>query len=288
MNDERNFEDDVRAALKAVEPGLSLDPARVIRRGRRLRYRRQAATGGVALGMAAAVSVPIALANSGASIVATGPSVGPSAAGTSGTAAVSYTCPAPGEVRKPGPDAYQFTDKFWGPGPTVVGRPAGDPICPGDFSDHGEVAFWMGRENPIMVSIGQPGYNLWEGRINPRTGKLEGIFQSVGFTDRQLAQRRPGFVGLAVDGGWERYLMGMYLGPVADIDFRVVGRKLDVRIVKWSKDPNVSVVWSRIPAGLDVNRLVDSIYQKPGDVKIVARDADGRPLPLGDTEVMGG
>lgn len=272
-----NFENDVREALAEFETQPPLDPVAVVKRGKRIRNRRRAMVGLAAAAMVAVVGGISVVPKLGTSTVTTAnPDASPSP--TTAAKQQSYACPEPGVVRRPEPGAMPLKEHWSGsPGETVDAHPDGDAICTGEFGSKGEAVIYF------QAGEGGRSTNMWEGRRDA-SGKYSGYFNGRG-TISGNDGLSPGLHGLTGDG-WHNFILGYYVGPAAEVEFIAQGKKMATHLQKWSKNPDVSIFWFRIPGGTDPDRIYDSIYQKPGDVKVTVRDADGRSLPVGDTQVF--
>jgi hypothetical protein len=284
MSNETDFENDVRSVLQTIDTEPPLDPVAVIRQGHRIQNRRRALVGVAAVGVAAAVAVPVTLTSLGTSVVttATSGSPEPSVSTSPPASSVSYVCPAPGVTRTP-PEGARPLVEHWGAGALDAAQPVGDAICTGEFGSKGEAAIFFQHETDVP---GKP-QTLWEGRRDG-AGKYTGYFRGTDYnlTNKSSKDLTPGFHHLTGDG-WDNFVMGYYVGPVATVDFTVVGKKMSTHVQKWSGNADVSFVWFRIPVGTDPMHVYDTIYRKPGDVKITVKDANGDTLPLGNAVVAG-
>jgi hypothetical protein len=285
MSDETDFENDVRSALRTIDTEPPLNPEAVIRQGKRIRFRRRTMIGAAVVLVAAAVAAPATLLHLGPSRVSTAspkPSVSPSVAAA---ADMSGACPAAG-VKRTQPAGARPLAEYWnGGGDGHVGgtldsaQPQGTVVCTGEFGTKGEAIIYL---QPGPNGDGKPSTALWEGRRDD-AGKYFGYFQgrAYDFTGKTPADLAPGFHSLTSDA-WDNFIFGVYVGPVANVDFTAVGKKMPTHVLKWSGNPNVSLVWFRIPKGTNPMRIYGSVEQKPGDVKIAVQDANGKSLPLGD------
>ncbi|WP_163508407.1 hypothetical protein [Fodinicola acaciae] len=262
-----DFEDDVRAALSTIETERPLDPVGVIKRGRKIRTRRRVLAGLAAVAVVGAAAVVPRL---GATTVTTS---------ASDDASRSYVCPAPGVARKPAPGSVPLKEiKVSNLVPAV---PAGDAICTGAFDSKGEAIIFFVRTNGDPTK-----FTIWEGRRDA-AGEYFGYFRGEDYNlTSGSADLKPGFHILLGDG-FNNFVFGYYAGPAAEVEFIAQGRKMDTHVQKWSENPDVRFVWFRIPSGVDPDRIYDTIYRKPGDVKITVRDTDGNVLPLGNVTIAG-
>jgi hypothetical protein len=290
MSNQSNFENDVRTALHTIDTEPPLNPEAVIRQGRSIRNRRRVTIGAAAVLAAAAVATPATLLHLGSPSVSTAanPTPSRSAPAVSQPVDMSGPCPAAGVKRTPPRGARPLAEYWNGGGDGHVGgtldpaQPQGTVVCTGEFGTKGEAIIYL---QPGPNGEGKPGTALWEGRRDD-AGKYSGYFQgrSYDFTGKTPADLTPGFHSLTSDA-WDNFIFGVYVGPVAKVDFTVVGKKMPTHVQPWSGHQNVSLVWFRIPAGTNPMRIYGSIQQKPGDVKIAVQDANGQTLPLGDTEI---
>jgi hypothetical protein len=280
----KDFENDVREALSTIETQPPLDPVAVVKRGKRMRTRRRVLVGVAAAATVAVIGGIAVVPKLGVSTVT---SANPAASRSETAAApASYVCPEPGVERKPEPGAVPLKE-YWGNGDGKhVGAtlspatPDGEPICTGAFGSKGESIIYFQRSAEIGNNVA-----IWEGRRDA-AGKYFGYFQGQNFDLDKVTSPAltPGFHALTGDA-WDNLIFGYYVGPAAEVEFVAQGKKMDTHLQAWSKNQKVQMFWFRIPAGVDPLRIYDSIYQKPGDVKITVRDANGNSLPLGDVRI---
>jgi hypothetical protein len=258
----------LREAMRATEQAQrhQFDVELIMRKGRRLRYRRRAAQGGMLLASAAVV-VGFALG-----LRPGGPPVEPGAEPTA-----SATRPA-GETARPDaldtPPPTPATPPPATP-PTPVApptsaapQPIGEPVTTGiRYGDDERVFYFVAVDLPHApeVKVG-----LVAGRRSPDGALIADHL----LNDVEGNDRRPGFHEIGYEPS-DQVLpatavptFGYFVGPAAKIVGTVDGYEIIARQTLWSEEPEVVIFWFD-PQSVTPGQRLDGI---------VAYDAQGRKL----------
>lgn len=253
----------LREAMRATEQAQrhQFDVELIMRKGRRLRYRRRAAQGGMLLASAAIV-VGFALG-----LRPGGPPVEPAAEPTATANRPAVDTPRPSALDTP-PPTLAVPPTPVAPPTSAVPQPVGEPVTTGiRYGDDERVFYFVAVDLPHApdVTIG-----LVAGRRSPDGALIADHL----LNDVEGDDRRPGFHEIGYEPSEQMPpatavpTFGYFVGPAARIDGVVDGHHVAARLAYWSLDPDVVIFWFD-PQALTPGQRLDGV---------VAYDAQGRKL----------
>jgi hypothetical protein len=241
----------LREAMRATEQAQrhQFDVELIMRKGRRLRYRRRAAQGGMLLASAAVV-VGFALG-----LRPGGPPVEPGAEPTVAAITPTVETPLPSALDTPPPTP---------PAP----QPIGEPVTTGiRYGDDERVFYFIAVDLPHAPEV-------TIGLVAGRRGPGGALAADHLLNDVEGDDRRPGFHEIGYEPSPQTLpatpvpTFGYFVGPAAKIVGTVDGYEIIAQQTLWSEEPEVVIFWFD-PQALTPGQRLDGI---------VAYDAQGRKL----------